>query len=194
VSPPEPGLPSSARGLNALSHLTVVAPPRLGGYVWRRMGPVLGLAAIVVLAVNHSRSGVLGLALASATAAVIWGLEYLLFDRLQVRRRGQVARGFPGGTFYSGRARALTNGGLVATAGELRFDDHALTFSPRRAPGQELVIRWADARALRLAPMPGKPFMGDLEITRRDRTVECFAIPNFGHLARLLAPAEPPDE
>lgn len=168
-----------------------IQPPTktITGLVLARFLPALLVSAVVVLGLNHSSSGLIGVLGGVAGTAVILGIELPLIIRGKRRNQEARLRSLPPGGLFSGRARTISNvrGRRRVVEGDILVDASGILFTPKKVTSMPpLTVPWESVSSLKLSPSR-QPLVGSLVLTLSDHTTRTVLVSNFGYLADILA-------
>jgi hypothetical protein len=180
--------------------VTVASPPPLpprdiqpGVSPWRALAPRLLVpiifALVLVLALNHRSSGIIGGIIAVAVMGAIIGIEVPLLLRSQRRRQAERLRKLPNGAFYACRGSTSLPEHRIQVTGNMIFDQNGITFTPLRNTHTPLIVHWSEVVRLHLGRSRSQPLAGSLVLDKSDGTKQTFIVRAWGGLSEVLASA-----
>ncbi len=146
------------------------------------------ITPVLVLAVNHHSSGVIGATVSIGLLVTIIGVELSLILRAQDRRRAALMKDLPAGGFFAEKATLLPFGGQhrPPQTGTITFTHEGVIFSAKKVDGESFFLHWHDIVKIRLVAVPWKIGVGSLTLTLIDGSTRVFTVPRYQIMAQAL--------
>ncbi len=152
-----------------------------------RLAPLAVTPPLIILAVNHHSSGIIGAAIALGIMVLIFGAEIPLILWSQRRRQRERMRNLPHDALYACRGSMAVPGHRFPVAGDMVVNYEGITFTPLRGKRDLLTIGWSEVARLTLRGAQAQPLAGSLVLSRFDGTKQIFVVRSWGGLAEVLA-------
>lgn len=112
--------------------------------------PAVVLMMVLVLALNHHSSGVIGATISIGVLAIIVGVEFPLIFRAQDRRQQALMRDLPEGAFFAGKASLFPFDGRrrLSMDGTIVLSADGVGFSPKKPENLDLHLGWDEVSSM----------------------------------------------
>lgn len=185
---PPAGTVGPAPAAWSLPPCDIVDPRSTWASLARIFGPVLAAVVLLVLAANHTSSGIIGVLIAMAILAVILAIEVPWLLGRQQDRLDQDLRNMPQGGIYNGRATMVSGAGKGGrpVGGILFLGSGGFSFTRKGEAAPSVVIRWDDVERVQLGPHSRGVGAGRLVIYGSGGNSWSFTIQSYKRLAEIL--------
>ena len=184
--------PSASR----LPAIEVQQGKSLFAVVWLRLGVPMALVFLVLLGLNHSRSGIIGFGIALAVMATIVGIEIPLFVRGVARRQAHLLATAPLGTIFAATASLHSTAtgdsrprGSTAhlRSGILAVGSGGIAFVPAKTGAIDPVaLPWSTISRLTARPAPNAPLAARLDASLVSGSQVVWTVRGYEGLAKAL--------
>ncbi len=162
-----------------------------------RTGIPMALVFLVLLGLNHHRSGLIGFGIALVIMAVLVGVEGPLLMRAAARRQSELLASAPSGTAFVGTATFLDRPPETSHSGQqgrtrlvpgfLAISSGGLSFRPGKVESSQPVdVPWSTIARIDVRPAPNAPLAARLDASLRSGSQVSWTVRGYEGLAKAL--------